>query len=100
MPLMIFGQEDKGWHGIYKGIISPFKNKYQVYIENVLKKKNESQIDGKITEEMKRRENMRKLDTFISTERDYQNNKRHKKFISQRFESGDKNSTTDLNPGK
>lgn len=38
---MIFGQEDKGWQGIFKGIISPFKNKYQVYIENVLKKKDE-----------------------------------------------------------
>ena len=75
MPLMIFGSEDKGWQGIYKGIISPFKNKYQVYIENVLKKKKEEEIKHTKPEEIRRKENMRKLDTFINYERNYQQSK-------------------------
>ncbi|CDW77701.1 UNKNOWN [Stylonychia lemnae] len=101
MPLMIFGQEDKGWHGIFKGIISPFKNKYQVYIENVLKRKNENQYDSQMPEEIRRRENMRKLETFISTERDYYYNKRHKKYFTlNRFDQDNKNSATDLNTCK
>eukprot|EP00347_Sterkiella_histriomuscorum_P019524 403341305 len=97
MPLMIFGAEDKGWNGIFKGIISPFKNKYQVYIENVLKKK----IDGgysneQMPEEIRRRENMKKLDTFISTEKDYYNKKRLKKNNISKFNDENKNSATEL----
>ena len=66
MPLMIFGKEEQGWVGIFRGIFSPLKNKYQVYIENILKKKEKHSHLS--TKEQRTLENLKRLDTYISNE--------------------------------
>jgi len=37
MPMISYDYEKPGWHHVYNGILSPFANKYKVYIKTELK---------------------------------------------------------------
>lgn len=37
MPLISYDNEKPGWHHVYNGILSPFANKFKVYIKSELK---------------------------------------------------------------
>ena len=37
MPMVSYDQAETGWGHIYNGILSPFANKYKVYIKSELK---------------------------------------------------------------
>jgi hypothetical protein len=37
MPMISYDGEKPGWHHVYNGILSPFANKYKVYIKTELK---------------------------------------------------------------
>lgn len=48
--MLSFDENEKGWKSVYLGILSPYKNKYQKYIEIALKRaKEDKSIERKLT---------------------------------------------------
>jgi hypothetical protein len=41
MPTITYDEEENGWKCIFLGLLSPYSNKYQKYVETAMKKAKE-----------------------------------------------------------
>jgi hypothetical protein len=64
MPNIMFDQEESGWKSIFLGILSPYGNKYQKYIEAAVKRAKDEQKDLNTVEHHMKTEEDKSLDNL------------------------------------
>ena len=48
MPVVSFDEQEKGWRQIYLGVLSPYTNKYQKYVDLALRKAQQEKLMNKL----------------------------------------------------